>query len=126
MPVSYTYDRDKKIIDTDAHGVVTVNEIVQYLNSLLADDQIVYGSREIFSLEHATDLVMKYSEVGVFQDLWAKYKKRIGQRVLVVAPTDVSYGLFRMLSTVVALSDKEAADAFVILRSRSELSDYLK
>lgn len=126
MPVRYTYDQDRKIIDTDAHGVVTVDEIVQYLNAILTDEEIVYGSMEIFSLENATDLVMKYSEVAVFKRLWAKYKRRIGKKVLVIAPTDVSYGLFRMLSTVVALSDAEAAEAFVILQSRSELRDYLK
>lgn len=126
MPVTYTYDQEKKIIDTNAHDIVTVNEIVEYLNSILSDDEIVYGSIEIFSLENATDLIMSYSEMGVFKDIWAKYKKRIGQAVLIVAPSEVSYGLFRMLSTAVALSDEEASEAFVLVRSRDELSKYIK
>ena len=126
MPVDYTYDPVRKIINTEAHGVVTVKEITDYLESILSDDNIVYGSVEVFSLENATDLAMKYSEAHVFQELWARYKKRIGQQVLVIAPDKLSFGLFRMLSTVVAMSDDTAGNAFKLLSSRDELDEHLK
>lgn len=125
MPVSYTYNSRSKIIHTDASGIVTVGEIVNYLESLLADDKIEYGSIEIFSLENATDLVMQYSDVYVFQDIWARYKKRVGQQVLVIAPTEFAYGLFRMLASVVTLGDEEDFNPFRIFTSREELSRYL-
>lgn len=125
MPVDYTYDPIRKIIDTDAHGVVTAKEIVQYLESILSDDRIVYGSTEVFSLENAADLVMQYSEVHIFQNLWPQYKKRIGQQILVIAPTKLSYGLFRMLISVVALNDETAGEAFKLFSSREALDQYL-
>ena len=126
MPVSYTYDPAKKFINTDAHGIVTVKEITDYLESILLDDNIVYGSTEIFSLENATDLVAQHSEAYVFQSLWSRYKKRIGQRVLVIAPDELTFGILRMLSTVAAMSDEEAGNAFKILSSRDELEEYLE
>lgn len=125
MPVEYVYDKEKKVIDTNAYGIVTVSEIVKYLHTLMADEHIQFGSIEIFSLENAEDLVMSYTEVQVFKDLWAQYKKRIGQTVLVVAPSELSYGVFRMLATSVALADDEAGEAFRLLRSRDELGEYL-
>lgn len=126
MPIDYTYDSARKIINADAHGIVTVSEIVDYLESILSNDIITFGSIEVFSLENATDLIMKYSEVHVFQDLWSRYKKRIGKQVLIIAPNQLSFGLFRMLSTVVEMSDEEAGEAFKILTSRDELESYLK
>ena len=126
MPVTYQLDPVRKIIDTDAHGVVNVAEIVHYLETLLADDRIEYGSTEIFSLENATDLMMNYSDVQVFKAIWARYKEKIGQQVLVIAPTPLSYGIFRMLATSVAASDKSAESAFKILKSREETEAYLQ
>jgi len=125
MPIEYTYNEETKIIDTNAHGIVHVSEIVDYLQTILSDDQIEYGATEIFSLENAADLIMTYSQAQIFKSLWATYKVRIGKRILVIAPTDKAFGLFRMLASVVEMSDEEAGNAFIVLRSRDKIIDYV-
>ena len=120
MPVHYTLDTDRNIIFTEATGPVTVSEISNYLEALLVDDRITFGSTEVFSLVHATDLHMSYSEMGVFGQIWLKYREKIGNRVIIIAPDDISYGMFRMLATVVSFEDPDAEHSFTIVRSDGE------
>lgn len=113
-------------MDTDAHGDVHVSEIVDYLERLLQDDEIIRGSIEIFSLENATDLDVGYDNIQVFKELWARYKVRVGNTVLVIAPTEKAFGLFRMLGSAVEASDPEADNPFKIMTSREEVMQYIE
>lgn len=43
--------------------------------------------------------------------------------VVIYAPTNLSYGTFRMLQTVVAMSYDLAEDLFMVVRSKDELDN---
>ena len=126
MPVTYKYYKDQRIVDTDAHGDVHVSEIVDYLERLLLDDEIIQGSIEIFSLENATDLDVRYDNIQMFKEIWARYKVKVGNTVLVIAPTEIAFGLFRMLGSVVEASDPESYNPFKIMTSRQEVMQYIE
>jgi len=125
VPIDYDYDAKKRILRTSVHGAVCVNEIVNYLERVLKDPRVTYGTIEVFSMEHATDLQMNFSQTQVFEDLWGRYKKKVGQNVIIYAPNDLAYGLFRMLVSSIAMSDESAESGFTLVQTKQELEQIL-
>jgi hypothetical protein len=46
--------------------------------------------------------------------------------VAIYAPTDLSFGTFRMLQTTVSMRHEVAEDLFVVVRSNEELKNIIK
>ena len=125
MPVQYTLQFNNSLIETNAHGVVTTAEILAYLESLFLDSRIQFGACELFNVANASDLQMTYSEIEPFNVAWQRYKARIGSTILVFAPSNLSFGLFRMLISSISAVDPEASDAFHIIRDTTTLETRL-
>jgi hypothetical protein len=126
MAITYHYEADTKIIRAKASGVVNAKDLLDYLNSIIEDGRIEINFVEIVDFELVTDLVITYSDSGHFSHIWEKYMKKGCKAVLIYAPTDQSYGIHRMLETVIGMQHEYAEDHFVVVRSKDELENKLK
>jgi hypothetical protein len=125
MPIKYKYDPDSKIIHTVASGVIKTKDLTAYMNSVLEDKDIERGFVEIADFESVKDLVVTYSDMSQFPFVWGKYMEKGCKAVLIYAPSNLSYGIFRMLQTVISLRHKSADDLFIVLRTKEEIEKTL-
>jgi hypothetical protein len=126
MPITYKYHPDSNIIRTKASGVIETKDLGEYVNSILDDGDIRSGFIEIADFESVTDLVITYSDLSPFPHVWKRYMEKGCKAVLIYAPTNISYGMFRMLQTVLTLQHETADDLFMIFRSRKEVEKKVK
>ncbi len=101
MPIAYHYEADPKIVRAKATKVVTTKDILDYVSTIIKDDTIERDFIEIVDFQLVRDLVVTYSELNPFPYIWEKYMKKGCKAVVIYAPTDLSYGTFRMLQTVI-------------------------
>jgi len=125
MPITYQYEIDSKIVRAKATEVVSTKDILDYVNNIIEDIKIESGFIEVVDFQDVGDLIVTYSDLMPFPSIWKKYMKKGCNAVIIYAPTDISYGTFRMLQTVVALEDGVAEDHFIIVRSKNELENKL-
>ncbi len=125
MPITYQYEIDSKIVRAKATGLVTTKEILDYVTNIIEDTKIEKGFVEIVDFQLVRDLIVTYSELNPFPEIWKKYTEKGCKAVLIYTPTDLSYGTFRMLQTVVAMEHEVAEDLFIVVRSKDELENKL-
>ena len=126
MPITYQYEAGSKIIRATATELVTPKEILEYVSSIIEDEKIERDFIEIVDFQLVRDLVVTYSELIPFPNIWEKYMEKGCRAVVIYAPTDLSYGTFRMLQTVVTLENEVAESLFFVVRSEHELENKLK
>ena len=125
MPITYQYEIDSKIVRAKATEVVTTKDMLDYVNSIIEDTKIESGFIEVVDFQDVGDLIVTYSECLPFPSIWENYIKKGCNAVVIYAPTDISYGTFRMLQTVVSLEHQIAEDLFIVVRSKEELENQL-
>ena len=126
MPITYQYESNSKTIRAKATETVTIKEILDYVSNITEDVTIESGFVEVVDMELVKDLVVTYSELEPFPNIWGKYMKKGCKGNVIYAPTDLSYGTIRMMQTVISMRHEVAEDLFVIVRSREELDNLLK
>ena len=126
MPITYQYEIDSKIVRAKATELVTTKEILDYVTSIIEDPKIEKGYVEIVDFQTVSDLSVTYSEIDPFPYIWEEYMKKGCKTVVIYAPTDLSFGTFRMLQTTVSMRHKVAEDLFVVVRSKEELKNIIK
>ena len=126
MPINYEFNPESKIISAKATGKLSVGEILDYLHKILADRHIPQNFIEIVDFEHIEDLTVSYSELEPFPNIWKLYREKGCKKVVLYAPTDLSYGTFRMLQTFVALYDETANTDLIVCRTKQELESRIK
>jgi hypothetical protein len=125
LPITYQYDQNSNIIRAEADGVLTAKNLFEYLNDIIEDQQIKKDFIEIIDFQNVCDLVIAYSDTDGFRYMWKKYLSKGCKKVIVLAPTDLSYGTSRMIKTVIGFVDQGTEDMFVVVRSTDELENEL-
>ena len=121
MPIIYKYEIDSRIVYAKASELVTTKDLLNYVTSI-----IEYNFIEVVDFQFVKNLEVSYSDLTPFPSIGEKYMKKGCKAVLIYAPTDLSYGTFRMLQTVVASKHEVAEDLFVVVRSKDILDNKLK
>ena len=125
MPITYDYIAESKQVRAIASGIISVTDILTYLNEVLTDPRIAEGFVEVVNFEAIEDLVLRYAELAPFKQVWSEYQKKGCAAVILYAPTDLSFGSLRMVQAVIQLSDENVADHFVVVRTKEELQSEL-
>ena len=121
MAFKYTYDSSNNIITAQANGVITSSDLKEYVNSIINDKNIQKGFIECVSFENIENLIVSYADTSIFSGLWDEYIKNECKSTIVVAPTDLAYGCFRMIQAVIELNHENTSPKFLIVRSNDEL-----
>lgn len=126
MPITYEYETAPRIIRAKVTGLLTTDDLLNYLKSITEDTAIKTGFIEFIDFEKVSDLVISYVGSTQFPYMWENYMKKGCKAVLVYAPTDLGYGTVRMLRTVIFSYHEEAEDLLTVSRSKKELENKLK
>lgn len=126
MSMTYLYDVDSNIVNATATGVVVLRQLQAYTERVLADPFIAPGFIEVVDLERVTDLGVTYGDLASFGGVWKQYLEKGCHAAIFFAPTDLSYGTFRMLQAVIGLSDAESADRVMVLRRKDDVVSTIK
>ena len=121
MAFSYQYETCANFVRTKATGTVTTNDLIKYVGNIIEDTNIKGGFVEIVDFTSVDDLVVTYSELSPIPLLWEKYKEKGCKATIIFAPTDFSFGTFRMLQTVVLMDFEMDEDRFIVVQSKEEL-----
>ena len=64
-----------------------------------------------------------YSELSPLHRIWREYIAKGCKGTLIYAPTDVSYGIARMVHAVIDANEFEGEGSFLPVRTREELQE---
>ena len=118
--IAYHYDAAKNQVRTRAEGIVSAEEILAYVRSIVDDPAIQPGFVEIVDFDAADDMVVSYSQLPPFRQIWNNYQAKGCRAVLLYASGDVSYGICRMFQGVIDPDGDQAEVPFVIVKSLEE------
>ncbi len=126
MPITYHYESEPGIIRSKATDVITAEDLFHYFTSVIEDTKIEKSFIEIVDFEFIKDLVIAYSELNLLPNIWDKYLKKGCKKVLIYAPTNLSYGTSRMMRTIATMAHDDTEELFQVFRSKDELENKLK
>ena len=101
MPITYQYETVSNLIRTRARGIITTKDLLKYISDVIEDKNIGKDFVEIINMQHVSDLIIRYSELGPFPHMWEKYLEKGCRAVVCYAPTDLSYGTIRMVKSII-------------------------
>ncbi len=123
MAIIYEYDSSRNLVFAKAEGVIKVSDIMEHINSVLQDDTIKIGFVEVITFENVKDLMVSYSQVVPFREMWHNYINKGCKATLVLATTAVHYGTLRMIQTVIGADEFKGGALFYVLRTKEELEE---
>ena len=126
MAITHTYDPDLNRLIMKASGTLDVPQLEVYLAEVLANEDIREGFVELVDLSAVEDFAMKFSETGVFEPIWRKYVAKGVARTVVLATSDASFGLFRMLITSLIAAMGTEDIPFYVFRDRESAMNALE
>ncbi|MCP4900681.1 MAG: hypothetical protein GY906_27270 [bacterium] len=125
MPLSFSYDRERMVLSTKADGIVTLEEMLDYLHVVIADEHIKPGFVELVDFSAIEDFVVSFNDTRPFEDLWKSYVEKGCAATIVYAPGDLSFGVVRMVQTVIQTSGHGDQGVFVVVRTQVEVAEKL-
>jgi hypothetical protein len=126
MPITYQYDPSTNLVSATASGVLKASELEAYLNQVLEDTTIQPGYVEYVDFSAISDLQLSYNETAKFSSIWASYVAKGCSRTIIYAPSDIAYGVFRMIKTVISLRLDDKLASFHIVRTEREALHLIK
>lgn len=118
MPTDYEIDLERHLVVSFAHGVLTEAESEDLYARLRRDPAFEPGLHQICDLSGVSDL---HASKDFIQRLALTSPFDPSSRRAFVAPSDLHYGLARMLEAYIELEGGDAG----VFRSRSEAESWL-
>lgn len=125
MSFAYAYDAIQKIVHAKAEGVLTADDGLDYLNAVIADENIAPGFVELFDVEAVDDLQLEYEDTTPFADIWRQYQAKGCAGTIIYAPTDVNFELMRTAQATIPSADEAGKTPLVVVRTREEIVEQL-
>ena len=126
MAIDYAYEPDERIVRTQARGIISAKDMYNYVSEIIGRVDITSGFIEIVDIEKVEDFEFKYSDTDALRSLWPNMVKKGCSCSIIYAPTDLGYGLMRMLQTVLLGGDDTPGQGFEVVRTRKEVLACIK
>ena len=126
MAIVYKYDNENRKISTEASGVISTQDMRNYVSEIIGRTDIMNGFIEVIDIEKVEDFVFRYSDTDILKRLWPQFLKKGCVCSIIYAPTDLGYGLMRMLQTVLLLDDDTETSTFIVIRTKEEILEQIK
>jgi len=119
--IAYVYDAQRNLVRARAEGLVRAGDLLAYVRSVLGDDAIRPGFVELVDFGPVEDLVVSYSQLSPFRQVWRKYLAKGVRATILYAPGEASYGICRMFQSVIDPEGDLATGPFGIVRTPQEM-----
>jgi hypothetical protein len=102
MAIHYHFDRKWKIVYAKGIGIVSLTDLLEYGREVLALPDDLTGAVEYVDLSAATDIAVTYQSAQQMIDIYKGWMERGIAGSVLYAPSDLCYGLARMISSVIS------------------------
>jgi hypothetical protein len=121
MPITYSFDQERRLIVTKVIGELTIALTEDYFSRLQQDSNCPEDAIEIVDFSGATDFALHYGEMSKITQRYQGTKSTMDIRATVFNCTsDLSYGIARMLQILHEIANEK--HTVIITRSQEELS----
>lgn len=121
MPTIYVIDKEAGILYRTLSGVVTTDELIESFDEALRDPDYRSGMHMLADMRKVTTTAHKADVVRVAAYVKGHLEQIGPLKVAVVAPTDASFGLIRMLQANI----EEASIELGVFREMDEAEEWL-
>ena len=102
LSIECTYSPGDRTLTVLADGIVSIQDIHQYFERISKDPSVGEIDIEVVELSAQVDFNFRYGETNQLEALYRKMKVAKGiQYTFFVAPTDLQYGMARMLAAII-------------------------
>lgn len=120
MPITYSFDQERKLIVTKVLGELTIALTEDYFARLDQDTNCPEDAIEIVDFSGATDFKLQYGDMSWITQRYQRTKSTRDVRATFFNCTfDLSYGIARMLQALHQIANEE--HTVIITRSQEEL-----
>lgn len=92
MPIKYTVGSDGMVVHAVVSGVVTVDEVHQYMHDIAQDDRVKPGFRELFDACEITESrIVPESFVDIHKLVLSDPKRKRGNKMAIVVGSSSSF-----------------------------------
>jgi len=126
MPITFRIDHDRRLVVARGYGTFAESDAFNYQQEAWSDEAVA-GYDELVDMTHVIDVVTPSpARVQHLASIAArKDRPSIRSRFAIVAPTDLLYGLGRMLQTYREL-EKDSTKEVGVFRTMKEALDFLR
>jgi hypothetical protein len=125
MPISYTFDHQKHQIHTTVTGELTLESTIDYFTRLAQDPECPDSAIEIVNFTDVTDFRIRFTQM---ENIVTGYQEPKGRynilATIFYCPSDLSYGIARMLEVHHSLVNME--HIVMLARTPSELEELIQ
>lgn len=121
MPVTYSYDRSRNLVRSEAWGALTTGDFRDYTSRILDDAEIRPGFIEALVIRPDARLEIRYADLPPFRDVWKAYLRKGVRGTLIQAESDAGFGIFRMFESTIASEDLNPDIQFELVRGAEDL-----
>lgn len=101
MPVTFSYDSGRNILNVRPSGVLDVKTIGEYVKGVLLDESIAPGVIAIVDFADVEDFQISFMQAVELPAAFHAMKEKLGHVGSVLAArTDLQFGIARMAATV--------------------------
>jgi len=126
MAITYTYDQSENLLLTEAKSDISIQELLIYAKNVSDDQSIKSGFIEIVDLSEVTDLHISYSSARTLTNGWDKWKHKNHKGSIMYAPTDVAFGILRMMQALTEMEPGSEEIPHLVTRNKDDIPELIR
>lgn len=126
MAIAYTFDQSENLVFAEAQGAISIQELINYKEIVLNDYNIKNGFIEIVDLSKVTDLEITYSSAEKLTRNWDKWKQKSHIGSIMYAPTDLTYGILRMMQNLINTEPGSEGTPHLVTKNKGDIPKLIK
>jgi len=126
MAITYTYDQTKNLVLVKAKGVISLQDIIKHQEKVSEDLNIKAGFIEIIDMSESTDLQISYISSQTLIGAWGKWKHKSHKGSIMYAPTDIAFGIMRMMKTLIEMEQSSETVPHLVTRNKDDIPELIR
>ncbi|MCK5683568.1 hypothetical protein KAJ27_05585 [bacterium] len=122
MSIDFKFDSESKIIFSKSKGCIKYSELIEYGHKVLELGSKLNGVIEYIDLSQADDVELSYSSSMEIVDIYMKWGKHGLCGSVIFAPSDLCFGLARMMSATISAVTGVPDDIVLVTREPMTVS----
>jgi len=126
MAITYKYDKSGNLVLAEVKGVISIQELLIYFENVSEDLNIKSGFVEVVDLSEVTDLQISYSSAQNITEDWDKWKQKSHKGSIMYAPTDLAFGILRMMQILIEIKPGTEEIPHLVTRNKDDIPELIR
>jgi hypothetical protein len=102
MQIQFRFDPDLKILFAKGSGIISLDDLLEYGKKVLEIPGDLTGAIEYVDFSETKDIAVSYQSAQHMLDVYKQWMSKGIAGSVLYAPTDVCYGMARMIGAVLS------------------------